>query len=730
MNMNKKLFVLKILFLLYIPASIAQEGTKNVTLKEIWREYKFLGDNVDGGKSMNDGEHYTLIEENGIQKYEYASGKKIAELVGSGMLVPEGSEDTIRMEKYALSQDENKVVIGTDMEKIYRRSSKGNFYVLDIGSKKLQLLTDKGKVSHATLSPTENKVAYVWENNLYLKNLDDSKETAITNDGEWNKTINGFCDWVYEEEFEFTKAFEWSPDGKYIAYYRFDESEVKEFSMDYYRGELYPEQYKFKYPKAGEKNSDVEIYIYSLESGKSVKVDVGAEKDQYVPRIKWMNNSGKLCVFRMNRLQNFLELLEADANTGSTVTFFTESSETYIEIHDNLRFLKDGKNFLWTSEMSGYKHIYLYNINGKPGKQITEGNWDVTKCHGIDEEKGLIYYQSAELGPQFRTEYVINLKGKNKKRLTEGTGYNDAEFSKGFKYFINTFNSANSPGEIVLYNAEGTRIRTLVDNKKLKDLLKEYKISPKEFFSFSTSEGVQLNAWMIKPQDFDENKKYPVFVTIYGGPGSNTVSEEFDSFNYFWYQVLAQNGYIVVSIDNRGTGGRGREFKNCTYQQLGKFEAIDQIEAAKYLGSLPYVDAERIGIQGWSYGGYLSSLCITKGADYFKAAIAVAPVTNWRYYDSIYTERFMRTPQENADGYDDNSPINHVDKLKGKYLLVHGTADDNVHFQNTTEMISALVRADKQFDLYIYPDKNHGIYGGNTRYHLYTKMTNFILENL
>ncbi len=730
MKMKKKLFAVKLFILFAVPMVFAQQGKKNITLEELWLEYKFMPEFVEGGKSMKDGEHYTVVEDNGIRKYAYATGKKIADVVKPEDIQLKGDTNPVEIASYNFSPDEGKVVIGTEKEKIYRRSSKAIFYVLDLKSKDFQLLTDKGKVSHALLSPKENKVAYVWENNLYLKDLSSGEEKAITTDGEWNLIINAMCDWVYEEEFEFTKAFEWSPDGRYIAYYHFDESEVREFSMDIFGGRLYPKQYQFKYPKAGERNSDVEIYIYSLESGKSVKVDVGKEKDQYIPRIKWMADAGKLCVFRMNRLQNSLELLEADAKTGETVTFFIERSETYIEIHDNLRFLEDGKHFIWTSEMDGYNHIYKYNLNGRPGKQITEGKWDVTKLHGIDEENNLIYYQSAEQGPQFRAEYVINLKGKDKKKLIESTGYNDAEYSDGFKYFINTSNNANSPGEIVLYDSQGKRIRTLVDNKKLKDIMKEYDLSDKEFFSLSTTTGVQLNAWMIKPPDFDESKQYPVFVTIYGGPGSNTVSDEFGSFNYFWHQMLAQNGYIVMSVDNRGTGSRGREFKNCTYQQLGKYETIDQIEAAKYLGTLPYIDTERIGIQGWSYGGYLSSLCITKGAEYFKAAIAVAPVTNWRFYDSIYTERYMRTPQKNADGYDDNSPINHVDKLKGKYLLVHGTADDNVHFQNTTEMINALVRANKQFDLFVYPDKNHGIYGGTTRYHLYTKMTNFILENL
>jgi len=432
----------------------------------------------------------------------------------------------------------------------------------------------------------------------------------------------------------------------------------------------------------------------------------------------------------MNRHQNKLELILVDAKSGMETTILTEESDTYIDIHDNLTFLDDNKSFIWTSEKDGYNHIYHYDISGKLITQVTQGNWDVTEYIGFDPDASLFYYESAEESPMERHLYSIKMNGSKKKKLTEKKGHNGVVFSKGFKYFINYHSDANNPYYITLHNASGKEIRVLESNDPMKKRLKEFQLSPKEFFSFSTSEKVKLNGYMIKPPNFDPSKKYPVMMYVYGGPGAQTVEDSYGGRNYFWFQMLAQQGYIVVSVDNRGTGARGRDFKNCTYQQLGKYETMDQIEAAKWLQKQAYVDGNRIGIWGWSYGGYMSSLCITKGADVFKMAIAVAPVTNWRYYDTIYTERYMRTPQENPDGYDDNSPINHVDKLEGKYLLIHGMADDNVHFQNAVEMSESLIRANKQFDYYAYPNRNHGIYGFNARMHLYTKMTDFIQENL
>jgi len=432
----------------------------------------------------------------------------------------------------------------------------------------------------------------------------------------------------------------------------------------------------------------------------------------------------------MNRHQNELDFIITNTN-GSNRVLFTETDKYYIDVHDNLRYLEKQESFIWTSEKNGYNHIYLKSLDGIE-TQITNGDWEVTNFYGIDSED-YIFYSSNESGSIHSTMYKMNINSKLGKGvpMTKTTGTNKIAFSKGMKYFKNSYTDHNTPPSITLHRtSDGDTIKILEDNSDFNETLAEYNLSEKEFFTIETEEGVELNAWMMKPTDFDSKKEYPLYMFLYGGPGSQQVTDSWGWFNYFWYQHLNQLGYIVACVDNRGTGGKGAEFKKMTYQELGKYETIDQINAAKHFGSLNYIDSNRIGIQGWSYGGYMSSLAITKGADVFKMAIAVAPVTNWRYYDNIYTERYMRTPQENASGYDDNSPINHVEKLKGSYLLIHGSADDNVHVQNTMEMISALVKANKQFDLFIYPDKNHGIYGGNTRYHLYKKMTEFILNNL
>lgn len=584
-------------------------------------------------------------------------------------------------------------------------------------------------VMYANFSPSGDKVAYVNANNLFVKNLSNGNTIKITNDGEFNRIINGATDWVYEEEFGLVQAFFWSPDGKQIAFYKFDESEVKEFSMDMFKNELYPSQYEFKYPKAGEDNSKISIHLYNLEDKNTTKIAL--DKDyEYLPRMNWTKKEGLLYVIAMNRHQNTLDFILYNTSDKTSEVLFSEKDPYYIDIHDNTTFTDNQKSLVWSSEKSGFNHLYLVNLQDGNMQQITSGDWEVTKYHGMNSDGNKVFYTSNEDGAINRSLYCINLDGSNKTKLSTNLGTHSSTFSNGMKYYSNTYSTADTPPYISLHSNTGKQIRVLEDNTELSSTMSEFDLSKKEFFSFTTSEDVSLNGWMIKPSDFDETKQYPVFMFLYGGPGSQQVLNSWGWFNYFWYQHLAQKGYIVVCVDNRGTGGRGAEFKKMTYQQLGKYETIDQIEANKYLASLDYVDGNRIGIQGWSYGGYMSSLAITKGADVFKMAIAVAPVTNWRYYDNIYTERYMRTPQENASGYDDNSPINHVDSLKGSYLLIHGTADDNVHVQNTYEMVSALVKANKQFDLFVYPDKNHGIYGGNTRLHLYHKMTNFIEDNL
>ena len=709
--------------------SFAQDK-QAITLEEIWSDFAFSSAPFRAVRSMNDGLHYSKIdEENGvdnINQYSYKTGLKVSTVVNGADLVPEGEDKPISIVDYSFSADESKVIIASESQQIYRRSSMEKNYVFDIATKKFELLSE-GMQGYATFSPNGSRVAFVRENNLFVKDLASGKERQITNSGEMNAVINGSTDWVYEEEFAFAKAFFWSPDGKRIAYYKFDERKVPEFSMDMYGG-LYPEQYRFKYPKAGEDNAKVNIKIYNVENGASIKLSLGMF--EYIPRIKWTSSPDKLAILRSNRHQNKIDLLVCDANTGKMTSLLTEKNDTYVDINDNLTFLADGEHFIWTSEKDGYNHIYLHNMSGDVVAQLTKGAWDVIEYLGFDEKSKLVYYISAEASPMQRNLYSVNLKGTKKLRMTPNAGWNSATFSKGFKYYINSHTSANTPAKITLHDSKGKLIRELENNERLRNKMASKNIKPAEFFDFTTSENVKLNGWMIKPPNFDPAKKYPVMMYVYGGPGAQTVKDSWGGTNYFWHQMLAQNGYIVVSVDNRGTGARGYEFKNCTYKQLGKYETRDQIEAAKWLQKQPYVDGGRIGIWGWSYGGFMSTLCITKGADVFNLAIAVAPVSNWRYYDSIYTERYMQTPQENASGYDDNSPINHVDKLKGKYMLVHGMADDNVHFQNAVDLSEALIRANKQFEYMAYPNRNHGIYGQNARLHLYTKMTDFILGNL
>ena len=698
---------------------------KEVTLENIWKTYDFYPKSVSGFKSMQDGNYYSKLDKKGddsqINKYSFRTGQKIRTLVNSKNI-------EIDIKNYTFSKDEKKVLFANETEKIYRYSSKSIYHIYNLKTKKLEKLSDD-KVMYADFSPSGDKVAYVNSNNLFVKDLSNSKTIQITTDGELNQIINGATDWVYEEEFGLTQAFFWSPDEKKIAFYKFDEREVKEFSMDMFNTELYPSQYQFKYPKAGEDNSKLSIHIYNFDDGETTMISLN-KSYEYIPRMNWTKSNDLLYVLAMNRHQNELDFILYNTTNSSSEILFSEKDKYYIDVHDNTTFTDDKQSLIWTSEKSGFNHIYLVNLENGQSQQVTTGNWEVTKYHGMNQDDNKVFYTSNEEGTINKSLYCINLDGSEKTKLSEDLGTHSSTFSNGMKYYSNTYSTADTPPYISLHNHTGKEIRVLEDNADLSTKMEEFDLTKKEFFSFTTSEDVNLNGWMIKPSDFDPNKRYPVFMYLYGGPGSQQVVNSWGWFNYFWYQHLAQKGYIVACVDNRGTGGRGAEFKKMTYLQLGKYETIDQIEANRYLAKLPYVDKKRIGIQGWSYGGYMSSLAITKGADVFKTAIAVAPVTNWRYYDNIYTERYMRTPQENASGYDDNSPINHVDSLKGNYLLIHGTADDNVHVQNTYEMVSALVKANKQFDLFVYPDKNHGIYGGNTRLHLYKLMTDYILENL
>lgn len=721
--------------LAFVTWSLPLQAQQQLDNQTIWATAAFYSAPIGDIRSMNDGVHYTRLDpvekKVALNKYAYKTGEKVRTLVPADVI-----GDKKRIEGYQFSSDEQKVLLKTEIERIYRYSQRAHFYVYNIAEGDLQPLTDfeLGKVRLAEFSPSGDQVAFVRNNNLFVKDLSKSEETQVTFDGERNKIINGFPDWVNEEEFGYAKAFHWSPNGTRIAFCRFDETNVREFQMPMY-GELYPDPYRFKYPKAGEENSTVQVKVYDLATQKTKMCNLPPNEEFYIPRIKWTQDDDRLCIMKMNRHQNHLEFLLADLSKTHPFgidleKIYDETAETYIEINDNLTFLSDGKHFLWNSAKRGFNHLYLFDLDGNEKVALTGGPWEVIDFLGLDEEGGVVYYTAAKQSPLEKGLYSVRLNGKRDKKLSENPGYHSANFSKSYDYFILTHSDANTPSRITLHNSSGKEIRVIEDNQRLRDELTKYNLQPKTFFAFTTERGDDLNGWMIKPPNFDPTQQYPVLLNVYGGPGNNTVKNAWGGHSFLWQQMMAQKGYLVVSVDPRGTMYRGIEFGHSTYMQLGKLETEDMISTAKYLAGQSYVDADRIGIQGWSFGGYLSSLCMTKGADFFKAGIAIAPVTNWRFYDTIYTERFMRTPQENPDGYDDNSPINHVDKLKGAYLLVHGSADDNVHYQNTMEMISALIAANKQFETFVYPNRNHGIYGGNTRNHLFTQLTNFLTENL
>lgn len=715
------------LFLLAIVPAAAQQ---NITLQEIWGG-AFRAQGMDELQAMKNTNQYTVLNYDRrsgsatIDLYDFATLDKVSTLLDS----KNHKELANGIDSYTFSADEKKMLIATGSEQIFRHSFTADYYIYDMAAKSLTKLTAY-KVQEPTFSADGSKVAYALENNLYVYDIATKKVDQVTTDGRKNAIINGITDWVYEEEFSFVRAYDWNASGDKIAYIRFDESQVPEFSMDMFGKSLYPTQYVFKYPKAGEKNAVVSLHIYDVKAGTSKEIKLGNYNDFYIPRIKWTNDAQTLSVQVLNRHQNNLDLIFVNGATGTAKVVLNEKDKAYVDITDNLTFLNDN-SFIWTSEKDGYNHIYHYSNAGKLINQITKGNWEVTNYYGFDKKSGNIFYQSVENGSINRDVYRISLNGKNKVRLTPKTGTNSATFSPNFDYFINSFSSAQEPASYALHNSkDGKQVKSIVNNDALKAKLEKYNLPVKEFTVIITEKGHQLNAWMIKPKNFDPNKKYPLFMYQYSGPGSQQVNNDWNGYDDYWFMMLAQQGYIVACVDGRGTGFKGAAFKKITYKELGKYEVEDQIDAAKVFGKYNYIDASRIGIFGWSYGGFMSSNCILKGNDVFKMAIAVAPVTNWRFYDSVYTERFMQLPQENASGYDDNSPINHVSKLKGSYLLIHGSADDNVHVQNSMRMIEALVQANKQFDWAIYPDKNHGIYGGPTRLQLYTKMTNFIKEKL
>lgn len=719
--MNKP--TLLFLFVLTVfTCSLAQK--KKITLEAIWKG-EFRTESIDEIHSLNNGKQYAVLNTNptirssSLDLYEYTSQKKVETLVTSSATLP-------YFTAYTFSKDESKLLLATAIEPLYRYSRRGIYYVYDIARKTL-IQVSKAKIQEPLMSPDGAKVAYVLHNNLYVFDITSQTTKQVTTDGNKGTIINGITDWVYEEEFGFVRAFAWNPNSTQIAFLRFDETQVPRFSMDLYGQELYPYQYEFKYPKAGEANAQVSLHLLQVATG--AITDVALPNAYYLPRIQWMDHSNHLSVQTLNRHQNQLKLYKVNTQDFSVALLLEENDSAYVALSGALTFLP-GNRFLWTSERDGYNHLYLYNTKGTLLRQITQGTWEVTEVYGYDKKRDKLYYQSTEKNSRNRNVYSIALNGTQKQCLTPKAGTNAANFSADYTYFINTFSNATTPYTFTLRSASnGQVLKTLEDNKALSAKLEQYEISPKEFSTLRIN-GYDLNMWMIQPVDFDKTKKYPLLLFQYSGPGSQQVANRWRDSNDYWYQLLAAEGYIVACVDGRGTGFRGRDFKKVTQNALGKYEVEDQIAAAQQLSALPYIDAKRTGIWGWSYGGFVATNALLKGNDVFEMAIAVAPVTSWRFYDTIYTERFMRTPQENPGGYEDNAPLNYPELLQGQYLLIHGSGDDNVHVQHTMRMADALIRANKPFDWAIYPDRNHGIYGGNTRLHLYTKMTQFIKENL
>lgn len=721
------------LLLLFSVSTFSFAQTQAISLEDIWARYTFFGDGVSGFNFLQDGRSFTRLEGNAVVKYDLKSGNRTGVLANGGDLPKENGFDG-NINSYSFSTDESQLLLSSQTEQLFRRSSQSYFFVYNLEDKQIVPVYPEKKHRLATLDPTGKRVAFVVDNNIWIKELASGKLTQVTTDGEVNKIINGAADWVYEEEYSFSRAIHWSPAGNYLAYLKFDEAAVPEFTYTDFHNDMYPEYNTFKYPKVGEQNSIVSLHAYNVQEGNTTKLAVVNQDDyvewHYLPRVQWTNKDHVLSAQFQNRHQSKLELRTYDLKTNTIDVLLTEESEYYVDVHDNLTFLPNGKQFIWTSERDGYNHIYLHNLNGAGMPyQITSGKWDVTDFYGV--HKGQVYFQAAKNSPMQREVYIKSIKGKDLPRaLAAKPGTSSAQFSDTYDYFVLNHSTINSPVQVMVMDGNGEPVREIIDNASLAEKMKKYGWQPVEFFDFNTEEGTTLNGYLIKPRNVDDGKEHPLLMHVYGGPGSQQALDNWRGANMAWFQMLVQQGFVVAVVDNRGTGARGELMKKQTYLTLGKQETEDQISAAKHLGAKPFIDANKIGIFGWSYGGFMALHCILQGSEVFAAAISVAPVTNWKWYDTIYTERYMRTYAENQEGYDENSPIHYADRLKGDLLLVHGMGDDNVHFQHTAEMANALIENNKQFDTYFYPNRNHGIYGGVTRLHLYTKMTNFLLESI
>ena len=734
----------KVLVLLLLSASTLvgySQANSQLDLKEIVSG-KYRPQTIRNIVAMPDGDHYAQMNAEGtkITKYSFKTGEPV-EVIFDVATAREG--DFKRFDSYQFSPDGTKMLIATNTKPIYRHSFTADYYLyplsrnLDgiVSANKLEKLSDGGPQQTPVFSPDGTMVAFVRDNNIHLvKMLYGNSESQVTTDGKFNSIINGHPDWVYEEEFSMKRALEFSPDNSMLAYIRFDETDVPTFDFQLFGGaspELseytdYPGSYSYKYPKAGQKNSKVEVKTFDIKSKVTRTMQVPVDADGYIPRMRFTEDTNKLAVMTLNRHQNKFDMYFVDPRSTVAKLALRDDSPYYIndDIYENIKFYPEAFSFI--SEKDGYPHLYWYSMGGNLIKQVTKGDYEVKSFLGYDQKDGSFYFVSNEGSPMQQAVYKVDKNGK-KTKLSQQEGMNYATFSPSMKYFVNTYTNLNTPTITTLNDNSGKVTKTLIDNKSLQNTLAQESMPQKEFFSFKTANGTELNGWMMKPTDFSASKKYPVIQFQYSGPGSQQV---LDNFGVSWETYMASLGYIVVCVDGRGTGGRGTEFQKSTYLKLGVQEAEDQVATAKYLGTLPYVDKNRIGIWGWSYGGYTTIMSMTEGTPVFKAGIAVAAPTDWKFYDTIYTERYMRTPKENASGYQNSSAFNRADKLNGNLLLIHGMADDNVHYQNVAEYAEHLVQLDKQFDMQIYTNRNHGIAGGNTRNHLYRRMTNFFLNNL
>ena len=713
---------------------------EKLSLKEMTRG-AFRSEVMQAVRPLADGETYGQMSADGkrVESYSFRTGQQVAVLFDVATARGAKLEE---VDDYIMSPDGRRMLIQTQTKPIYRHSFTAVYYIYDIRNNKLEPLSDGGPQQTPVFSPDGNQIAFVRDNNIYLvKLLYDNAESQVTKDGKRNEIINGIPDWVYEEEFSTNSSMVFSADSKQLVWIRYDESAVKQYSMQLFKG-LYPERtefaeypgaYTYKYPVPGEVNSQVSVWSYDIQSRQTRKIAVPLDADGYIPRIKATSDPSKIAVFTMNRHQDQLRIYMANPLSTVCQLAIEDQVEKYIkeEVLDEVQITD--QHILLPSERDGFNHLYLYNLNGQLQRQIVTDKYEVREVYGYDEKTGDTYFAANPNGPLEQQVMVAHANGKLE-TLTVKAGVNRAIFSQNFKYFINSWSDINHPVVYTLCQNNGKMLLTLIDNQKLLKKLADYELGTKEFFSFTTSEGVQLNGWMVKPADFNPQKQYPVIMYQYGGPGSQQVLNQWgigmNGNGAILEQYLCQEGYICVCVDNRGTGGRGAAFEKCTYLRLGELEARDQVETALWLGQQTYVDKERIGIWGWSYGGWNTLMSMSEGRPVFKAGVAIAPPTNWRFYDTIYTERYMRTPQENKQGYDDVNPIARAAQLHGALLICHGLADDNVHYQNTAEYVEALVQADKDFRQLVYTNRNHSIYGGNTRNHLFRQAIDHFNANL